>query len=336
MESAQVTALRQTRQAATHAGLKKLSKALAGAKFAKQAQSGAVRFEENRTKVPKYRTQIFYRTEPVKTLMPVYEGREAPKSIAQGTQPLTGFDDAAAAGIVEGASFQVQVADAAPATISFGADRTITVKVGSAESKHVYGEDEGAFAATLVRALDNLSGLQATLDDDGQLRLETEKSTSLTLTESAYNPMGFLGLTGGRIELNGTGIEQVQVGTKLVQTGTKQVEISREYIRDGETEVVSGTHLVRDKISMADAQLTAASRMEIVTAALALDAAIGPKELARGIENPFTGLRNRVGLDRLKKASTRGDLGLSGMQIAVALKAYGSNPINTSATNKLI
>jgi hypothetical protein len=114
------------------------------------------------------------------------------------------------------------------------------------------------------------------------------------------------------------------------------VEIGREYIRDGETEIVSGTHVVRDKISMADAKLTAASRMEIVTASLALDAAIGPKELAKGIENPFTGLRNRVGLDRLKKASTRGDLGLSGMQISVALKAYGANPISTSGTNRLI
>ena len=174
------------------------------------------------------------------------------------------------------------------------------------------------------------------MGDDGQLRLETEKSTSLTLTESAYNPMGFLGLAAGRIELNGTGIEQVQVGTELVQTGTKQVEIAREYIRDGDTEIVSGTHVVRDKVSVADAQLTAASRMAIITASLALDAAIDPKELAKGIENPFTGLRKRVGLDRLKKAATRGDLGLSGMQISVALKAYGSNPINASATNKLV
>lgn len=336
MESAQATTLRQTRQAATYAGLKKLSKALNEAKYAKQSQSGSVRFEENRTKVAKYRTQIFYKTEPVKTAMPVYEDREAAKSIAQGTRPLTDIDDAAAAGIVEGASFLVQVGDAAEATISFGTDQEIWVSVGATTSKYAYGEDEDSFATTLVKALDGVAGLQAKLDDDGQLRLETDKSTSLTLTESAYSPMGFLGLVGGRIELNGTGIEQVQVGTELVQTGTKQVEIAREYIRDGDTEIVSGTHLVRDKVNQADAQLTAASRKEIIAASLALDAAIGPKELTKGIENPFTGLRNRVGLDRLKKASTRGDLGFSGMQIAVALRAYGSNPTNASATNKVI
>jgi hypothetical protein len=336
MESAQVTALRNTRQAATYSALKKLSKALTDAKFAKQSQNGPVRFEENRTKVAHYRTQIFYKTEPVKTAMPVYEGREAPKSIAHGTRALTDFDNASDAGITEGASFQVQVGDAAPVAISFGADRTITMRVGAAESIYTYGGDEEAFAPTLVKALDAVAGLQATLDDNGQLTLETEKSTSLTLTDSAFNPMGFLGLAGGRLDLNGTGIEQVQVGTELVETGTKQVEIGREYIRDGDTEIISGTHVVRDKVNMADAQLTSASRREIITASLALDAAIGPKDLARGVENPFTGLRKRVGLDRLKKATTRGDLGLSGMQIAVALKAYGSNPISTPATNKLI
>lgn len=336
MESARVTALRNTRQAATYSALKRLGNAVNGAKFERQSQSGSVRFEENVTKVAKYRTQIFYKTEPIKTPMPVFEGREAPKSIALGTEALTGFADSAAAGIANGSSFELKVGDDAPVTVTFGADRKIWVGVGSAQTVHAYGEDEEGFAPTLVKVLDGIKGLQAELDDNGRLKLETEKSTSLTLTEPASGPLAHLGLTAGRIDLNGTGIEQVQVGTKLVQTGTKQVEISREYIRDGDTEIVSGRHLVRDKVSATDALLTLESRKDIINASLALDNAIGPKELVKGVENPFTGLRNRVGLDRLKKATTRGDLGFSGPQVSVALKAYGKNPIPRSATSKLI
>lgn len=336
MASAQITAAQQARQSATFVGMKKLSAALSEAKYAGQSQTGPVRFEQDVLKVAKYKTVNTYHTEPVMTRMPIYEGREAPKSIASGTRALDGIQSPAAAGIEEGASFQVQVGTAPPATVSLGANRLINVTIGTTTTKYGYGNEAGDFAETLAKALENVPGLQAKLDDVGQLEIETEKSTALTLTNSAFDPLASLGLESGRLELNGRGIEQVQIGTELVQTGTKQVEYSRDYVRDGEREIVLGYRAVRDPIDENAASLTSASRREIVAASQALDAAIGPAELSKGVANPLAGLRGQFNLDKLKKAMTRGDLGFAAMQVGVALKAYSQQQAAAAkGTNKL-
>ena len=330
----QITATQQARQSSTFAGLKMLNDALAKAKFAQQSQSGGVRYVDNVMKVPKYKTLITYKTEAIMTEVPLYEGRQAPKSIADGTRSLTSFREASQAGIEVGGTFQVQVGSGASTSIAFGTGRTISVTSGSSTAKYTYGGAEGEFASTLTKILDGVPGLQAKLDG-GQLKLETEKSESLTLTDSLFSPLGALGLTAGTFELNGTGIEQVQVGTRMAQTGTKQVEVGREYRRDGDREIVVGTHAVQEKVDEKEAALTTTSRKAILTAALALDNAIGPAEISKGVANPYDQIRGQVNLPQLKTARTKGDLGYSGAQVAMMLQSYIKQGAATSGVNKL-
>ena len=325
MNSAQIATLRQTRQAATYSGLKKLSKALSDAKYGPQKANHAVRFEENRIKVPKYKQVTTYSTAIVKTAQPVYEDRPIDQTIVTATKAIKAFTGLGEAGIAEGDSFTVQIGSGEPATVTFGADRQITVAIGGDLQSFGYGPGEGDLAGGLGVALGSIAGLTASYDEDGQLKLETDDAEPLVLGDGAGSALGALGLVAGTTT-SSVGTVKVQVGTEMVQTGTKQVAISNDYIRDGETEIVAGIRAVRDKTNSGDAPLTTSSRKQIIEASLALDAAIGPKELAKGVENPFTGLRGRVNLDKLKKASTQSDLGFSAMQIAVALKAYGANP----------
>ncbi|MEO8683406.1 MAG: hypothetical protein ABI414_01045 [Devosia sp.] len=334
MATGQITASQQTRQSSTFAGLKMLNDALAKAKFARQSQSGGVRYEDNIVKVPKYKTLITYHTEPIMTEVPIYEGHEAPKSIADGTRSLTSFREAGHAGIEVGATFQVEIGSGAPTAIAFGSGRTINVTSGTSTTKYTYGDAEGEFASTLTKILDEIPGLQAKLDG-GQLKLETEKSESLTLTDTLFSPLGALGLTEGQFDLNGTGIEQVQIGTKMSQTGTKQVEVGHAYRRDGDREIVTGTHAVQKAVDESAATLTSASRKAILTAALALDSAIGPAEISKGVANPYDKIRAQVNLARLKTARTKGDLGYSPAQVAMMLQSYKKQAAAASGVNKL-
>ncbi|MDB5529067.1 MAG: hypothetical protein JWR51_2170 [Devosia sp.] len=334
MASAQITATQQARQSGTFAGLKMLNDALAKAKFAQQSQSGGVKYVDNIMKVPKYKTLITYETEAIMTEVPVYEGRQAAKSVADGTRLLSSFREAGQAGIDIGATFQVRVGSGASTSISFGTGRTISVTSGSSTTKYTYGGAEGEFASTLTKILDGLPGLQAKMDG-GQLKLETEKSESLTLTDSLLSPLGALGLTAGTFELNGTGLEQVQIGTRMAQTGTKQVEVSRAYQRNGDREIITGTHAVQEKVDEKDAALTSASRKAILTAALALDNAIGPAEISKGVANPYDQIRGQIGMAQLKTATTRGDLGYSAAQVAMMVQAYAKQMAAASGTNKL-
>ncbi|MDB5589359.1 MAG: hypothetical protein JWP26_4329 [Devosia sp.] len=329
-----ITATQQARQSSTFAGLKMLNDALAKAKFAQQAHSGGVSYVDNVVKVPKYKTLITYNTEAIMTEVPIYEGRQAAKSVADGTRSLTSFREAGQAGIEIGGTFQVQVGSGASTSISFGTGRTINVTSGSSTTKYTYGGAEGEFASTLTKILDGVPGLQAKMDG-GQLKLETEKSESLTLTDSLFSPLGSLGLTAGNFDLNGTGIEQVQIGTRMAQTGTKQVEVGREYRRDGDREIVTGTHAVQEAVDESEATLTAASRKAILTAALALDNAIGPAEISKGVANPYDQIRGQIGLTQLKTARTRGDLGYSPAQVAVMIQSYTKQMAAASGTNKL-
>ena len=335
MATAKITATQQARQSSTFAGLKMLNDALAKAKFAQQSQSGGVRYVDNVMKVPKYKTLITYQTVPIMTEVPIYEARQAPKSIAQGTKPLTSLREAGQAGVELGSSFQVQVGDGAAATVAFGPNRAINVIVGGTTTKFTYGGAEGEFAGTLAKALDGIAGVQAKVDETGQLRLETEHSTALTLSDLTSSPLGALGLTAGRIELNGTGTEQVKVGIRMAQTGTKQVEVGREYRRDGDREIVTGTHAVQEKVDENDAALTSASRKAILTAALALDNAIGPAEISKGVANPYDQIRAQVNLPQLKTARTKGDLGYSPAQVAMMVQSYTKQMAAASGTNKL-
>lgn len=330
----QITATQQARQTSTFAGLKMLNDALAKAKFASQPTSGGVRYEDNTMKVPKYKTLITYNTEAIMEEVPIYEARQAPKSVADGTRSLTSFREAGQTGIEVGATFQVQVGSGASTSISFGNGRTINVTSGSSTTKYTYGGAEGEFASTLTKIMDGIPGLQAKLED-GQLKLETEKSESLTLTDSLLSPLGSLGLTAGNFNLNGTGLEQVQIGTRMAQTGTKQVEVGRAYERNGDREIVVGTHAVQQKVDENAAALTSASRKAIITAALALDNAIGPAEISKGVANPYDQIRAQVNLAQLKTATTKGDLGYSAAQVAMMLQSYAKQASATSGVNKL-
>ena len=334
MATGQITASQQARQSSTFAGLKMLNDALAKAKFAQQPQSGGVRYEDNIVKVPRYKTLNTYHTEPIMTEVPIYEEREAPKSIANGTRSLTSIREAVNAGIEVGATFQVQVGSGAPTAIAFGSGRTINVNTATSTTKYTYGDAEGEFASTLTKILDGIPGLQATLDG-GELKLETEKSESLTLTNTLFSPLGALGLTEGQFDLNGTGIEQVQVGTKMSQTGTKQVEVGRAYRRDGDRAIVTGTHVVQKPVDERAATLTSASRKAILAAALALDSAIGPAEISKGVANPYDQIRGQIKLERLKTARTKGDLGYSPGQVAMMVQSYTKQMAAASSTNKV-
>lgn len=334
MATAKITATQQARQSSTFAGLKMLNDALAKAKFAAQPTSGGVKYVDNVMKVPRYKTLITYKTEAIMTEVPVYEGRLAAKSVADGTKSLTSLREAGQAGIEIGATFQVQVGSGASTSIAFGTGRTISVTSGSSTTKYTYGGAEGEFANTLTKILDGIPGLQAKLDG-GQLKLETEKSESLTLTDSLLSPLGALGLTAGNFELNGTGMEQVQIGTRMAQTGTKQVEVARSYQRDGDREVVVGTHAVQQKVDESEAALTSASRKAILTAALALDNAIGPAEISKGVPNPYDQIRGQINLPQLKTAATKGDLGYSAGQVAMMVQSYTRQMAAASGTNKL-
>ncbi|MEO5808314.1 hypothetical protein [Devosia sp.] len=318
-----VAALSQSKQAATYAGLKKLGKALSDAKYNAQPRGGNVRFVENKTKMPDYKQRVTYRTEIVKTAMPVYEDRPVVATIVNGTKPIKPHSDLATAQIDDGANFTVQVGDGDPAEITFTGNR-VSLKIGAAITAFDYTPGAGALADKLTKALNTIPGMQASLDTEGKLKLKTDDLASLSIDDAADgtpSPLDALGITPGDYEAGPT-TEKVQVGTQLVPTGTKQVEIGRDYERIADKEIVSGVTAVRDKPSESDAVLTAASRKQIIDATLALDAAVGQKELVKGVENPFFGLRTRIGLGKLKTATTRGDLGLSGLQIAVALKAY--------------
>jgi hypothetical protein len=322
MAATKVTAQQQARQSSTFAGLKMLNEALQKAKYNAQPTSGGVTYVDNVVKVPRYKTLITYNSEAVMTEVPIYEARTVAKSVADGTKSLLSIKEAGQAGIEIGSSFRVQVGNGAGATISFNAGRSISVVSGSTTTKYAYGSGEGEFAATLTKALDAIPGLQATMES-GELRLETEKSaTSLTLTDSIASPLESLGLTAGTFSANGTGTEQVQIGTRMAQTGTKQVEVGRSYQRDGDREIVTGTHAVQEKVDETEASLTTASRKQIVQATLALDNAIGPAEISKGVANPYAQLRDTLNLAKLKTVMTKGDLGFSVEQVAVMLQSY--------------
>jgi hypothetical protein len=92
---------------------------------------------------------------------------------------------------------------------------------------------------------------------------------------------------------------------------------------------------VQEKVDENDAALTSASRKAILTAALALDNAIGPAEISKGVANPYDQIRGQINLAQLKIASTRGDLGYSAGQVAMMLQAYAKQAAATPGVNKL-
>lgn len=265
-----------TRFSTARAGLVALREAMVQSTRGQDSVTFAARYD---TRV-KYASQPIYGTEAVYSqrdvyedravteeqdvyeTRPVYTDRDIHETHVTGTRDLRGFASATAAGLSNNADFGIAVGSHAEAAIKFSGS-TITVTVGGVPSVFTYdGNVAGAFQASLVQALNSVTGLRASLDGNGHLALTSEDAQAITLNEV---PNGFLDLSGNaldklglisgttnagymRTEREQTGTEQVKTGTQTVVVGTERVKTGTEMVETGTRSVVIGSNRYADGV----------------------------------------------------------------------------------------
>lgn len=263
-----------TRFSTARAGLVALREAMVQSTRGQDSVSFTARYD---TRV-KYASQPIYGTEAVYSqrdiyedravteeqdvyeTRPVYTDRDIHETHVTGTRNLRGFASASAAGLSNNADFGIAVGSHAEAAIKFSGS-TISVTVGGVPSVFTYDASvAGAFQASLVQALNSVTGLHASLDGSGHLALTTDDAQAITLNEVpngfldlSGNALDKLGLTSGttnasymRTEREQTGTEQVKTGTQTVVVGTERVKTGTEMVETGTRSIVVGTDVYED------------------------------------------------------------------------------------------
>lgn len=141
------------------------------------------------------------------------------------------------------------------------------------------------------------------------------------------------------------GTEQVQTGTQDIVTGTQGVIVGRENYVSGQKQIVLGQNRFTQQVSEADglesvligfsrsyridesgSRLDTAGRRGILERTQALEAAIGGKELSRGVDNPFAKLGSALDLASIRTISTAAERDSVLARLDVALKTLGVAP----------
>ncbi|HEV7417186.1 MAG TPA: hypothetical protein VGN98_13595 [Tianweitania sediminis] len=181
----------------------------------------------------------------------VYEDRELRATTVAGDRSLDSIRSLTQANIETGADLAVRVGDGGYAVITFESRSSISVRDGSGTTRYEFDSNKGSFADAVVAAFDGIEGLSASLDERGQLQLQTDDAQDLRIADVApswFNrtgsPLAALGLEAGTTQAQVVGVEKVQVGTRQVQVGTEMVVVGSEQVQVGTRTMVIGQETV--------------------------------------------------------------------------------------------
>jgi hypothetical protein len=200
---------------------------------------------------PVYETRDVYATRDIYETRPVYEDHDIYATNVSGTRDLSSFGGYANAGISNGSTFTVQVANGPITTIKFKDSKHIEVTVNGSTQSIAFNDKNGEWRSGLVSALNSIANLSAEIASDGSLEMHTANAESVTITPPAdpnKNPLSSLGLSAGTTDASVVGTEQVQVGTEEVVVGqeeyvagTEQVQVGTEDVKVGTEQAQTGT-----------------------------------------------------------------------------------------------